>query len=310
MGVLWLPPQGQDANVWCVAEEDSVQRPRSIHHSLLGAAAVVLTLALAVLSGCSSSSADGESAVPLDGPDSAYCDTARKWAVHELNADEATETANPAAFRKYWNEYLINLETQLQQAPPAVHDAAVTNTRGVRTIQTPLYEKYDFDVKRIEAEGSASERAGEPPPDVAKAQAALHAYQDRVCGYGGTPPAADVTFTADSTAKRYSEAAVALNPDFEKVASSGFDPEALRSLVTGDSFAESLDAQDATAPSEIATDVKAVTEWFRTRWSEVVEDLDYDIRRLLLEGTAEDRAVFTRYDPAIVEHESPEFRTK
>jgi len=72
-------------------------------------------------------------------------------------------------------------------------------------------------------------------------------------------------------------------------------------------FTKVLGALDATAPAQIAPDLRAVTEWFRTRWSEVVGNFDYDYRRLLLDGTPEDRAVFNRFHPDIVEHWS---RTK
>ena len=288
----------------CKLTPISMQRPRSTRRPLLGAAMVLLALALAVLAGCGGGDTKEEAAAPAEGFDSAYCKTARAWAAHEVSADEATTTSSPATFRKYWNEYLANLETQLQQAPPAVHDAAVVNTRGVRTVLTPVFEKYGFDVKRIEAEGSDSEQAGlgEPPPDVAKAQAALHLYQDRVCGFGGQPPAADVTFTESSAAKPYCAAVAVLNNGLGKVASSGFDPAAFRSYATSDSLSEALDALDATAASEIAADVKTNTEWVRTRQLKVLEEFDYDIRRLLLEGSAKDVAVFTFWDPAIIKH--------
>jgi hypothetical protein len=36
----------------------------------------------------------------------------------------------------------------------------------------------------------------------------------------------------------------------------------------------------------------------------VLEKFDYDLRRILLEGSAEDIAVFTYWDPAIVDHDS------
>lgn len=62
---------------------------------------------------------------------------------------------------------------------------------------------------------------------------------------------------------------------------------------------DALDAQVETAPSEIAADVKADTEWDRTRKPEVLEEFDYDLRRLLLEGSERDLAVFNYWDPAI-----------
>ena len=68
------------------------------------------------------------------------------------------------------------------------------------------------------------------------------------------------------------------------------------------SFTEALDALDETAPAEIAADVEAETEWFRTRWSDVIAELDYDIRRIWVDGTPEDRAVFTLSHPDVVEH--------
>jgi hypothetical protein len=57
-----------------------------------------------------------------------------------------------------------------------------------------------------------------------------------------------------------------------------------------------------TAPVEIAEDVKAETEWVRTRWKDVIAEFDYDIRRIWLDSSPEDRAVFTLSHPDPVEH--------
>jgi hypothetical protein len=278
-----------------------VQRPRTTHRQLLAAAAAVLGLASAVVAGCGGG--DHETAVPAEGFDSAYCNTARHWAVREL---DPLDDSDPAAVATYWNEYLIFVETSLEQAPPAIRGAHIVHTRAVRTLITPVLEKYHFDFKRIEADGSPSEQAvlGEPPPDVAKAQARIDAYRNRVCGYGGSPPAADVAFKASSATKPYCAAGAAQRNGLEKVASSGFDPATFRSYVTSDSFLQSLDDQDAKAPPEIAADVKADNEWVRTRKLKVLEAFDYDLRRLLLEGSADDLAVFTYFDPAIIRQDS------
>ena len=64
----------------------STQHPRPTGRPLFGAAMVLLTLALAALAGCGGS--DKESAMPAEGFDSAYCNTARAWAAHEVSADE------------------------------------------------------------------------------------------------------------------------------------------------------------------------------------------------------------------------------
>lgn len=285
-----------------------MKRSRLNRHALLGVALIALAPALTMLSGCgSSSNAKVETARPVDGAESAYCDTHRRWAVHEL-AGDPDSLSTPAARRKYWNEALIYQETALQQAPPVIRAQWVVNERAVRTLQTPLFEKYDFDFERIDKQGTPAEKAilEEPPPDVQKAQAAINAYEDKVCGTG-SPPAADVVFKADGSSKAFCTANTPFNNGFEKVASAGWDPAALRTFATGESFTKVLGALDATAPAQIAPDVKAVTEWFRTRWSEVVGNFDYDYRRLLLDGTPEDRAVFNRFHPDIVEHWS---RTK
>jgi hypothetical protein len=260
----------------------------------------MVTLASSALAGCGTAH---ETALPGEGFESAYCNTARHWAVRELdNLDDS----DPAAVETYWNEYLIFVETSLQQAPPAIRRAHVVHTRAVRTLITPVLEKYRFDFKRIEAKGSPSDQAvlGAPRPDDAQAQARIEAYRNEVCGYGGSPPPARVVFKVSTATKAYCAAGAAQRAGFEKVASSGFDPAAFRSYVASDSFLKSLDDQDATAPPEIEPDVRADNEWVRTRKLEVLEKFDYDLRRLLLEGSAGDLAVFTYFDPAIVRQDS------
>jgi len=55
------------------------------------------------------------------------------------------------------------------------------------------------------------------------------------------------------------------------------------------------------SPTEVGA---AETEWFRTRWSDVVAGFDYDIGGIWLDGTPEDRAVFSLSNPDVVEHSS------
>ena len=271
---------------------------------------LVAIAALAVLAGCGSSNDDATalSADQIAAFESPYCVTARSWAVHELNGggDGAYARGGPRALRKWWSEQLAYLKTSLEQAPPSIQDAEAINERAIRTRLTPLLEKYGFDFKRLEAEATASEMAfaDHPPARVANAQEARNEYQNRVCGYGGSPPAADVTFTKSAASKRYCKAAAAQEEGLEKVVSSGFAPEAFKSYVTSDGFLDALDTQDATAPTEIAADVKADNEWVRSRKLALLEAYDYDYRRLLLEGTAEELAAFNYFDPAIIEQDS------
>ena len=243
---------------------------------------------------------------PVDGTESAYCDTFRAWQVHELegDGDDPAIAGNPAAFEKYWNEYLEFNATSLGQAPPVIRTEWVVSERAIRTVLTPVLEKYDFDVQRIATEATPAEQAlGQPPPEVQKAQDAIHAYENRVCGTA-LPAAANVVFEADGSSEPYCMAVSTSNSGFEKVASSRFDPDVMRTFVTGDSFSEALEALEEAAPADIAADVEAESDWYRTRWSAVLADFDYDYRRILLEGTPEDRAVFNRTHPEVAEYAS------
>jgi hypothetical protein len=256
-----------------------------------------------MLAGCGGDG-DETAFTPVDGTESAYCDTYRAWQVHELDGGEGDDQPNPAAFRAYWNDYLEFNKTSLQQAPPEIRDKWVVSERAIRTVLTPVLEKYDFDMQRIATEGTAAEKAlGEPPPLVQKAQDAIHAYEDRVCGVA-SPLAADVVFMADGSSKAYCAALGTFNSELERIESSRFDPDVLRTFVTSDDFTEELDALEEKAPAEIAADQEAVSEWSRTRWRDVIAEFDYDIRRIWVDSTAEDRAVFTFSHPDVVEHDS------
>ena len=136
-----------------------------------------------------------------------------------------------------------------------------------------------------------------------KAQDAIHAYEARTCGTE-SPPAADVIFKADESSKPYCKALGTFNSGLEKVASSRFDPDVLRTVVTADSFSEALDALDSQLPPRSPRTSKPMGEWFRTRWSDVVAEFDYDIRRIWLDGTPEDRAVFHLSHPDVAKHDA------
>lgn len=259
---------------------------------------------LAVLAGCGGEDGHDTPFAPIAGTESAYCDTYRAFQVYLLDRGVNTQ-ADPAAYRKYWNQYLIVEETLLREAPEEIRDEVTAKVSGIRTLITPVLEKYDFDAKRVQREGTAAERAlfDGPPAAIQKAQDAQHAYEDRVCGVA-QPPAADVVFKADESSKPFCAAMSKFNREVERVTASRFDPDVLRTLVTGDSFPEVLDGLDAAAPADIAADVKADTEWFRTRWSDVIAEYDYDIRDIYLNATPEDLAVLSRTHPTVLEHAS------
>lgn len=260
-----------------------------------------LVLVLAVLAGCGGG--DGTAFTPIEGTESAYCDTFRAWQVHELEG-EGDDQPNPAALEAYWNDYLEFNANMLEQSPPEVRDEWELSERLVRTTVTPVLEKYDYDAERIGREGTPAEKAvATPPPEAQKAQDAIHAYEDRVCGVE-SPPAAEVMFEGDEASEAYCEAAATTQGEFDKIAEAKFDPDLLRSLLTSDRFTELLDAQIDAAPEAIAADVEAESEWLRGRWRDVFEEYDYDIRGVWVDGTAEDRAVIHEYHPDVVEHNS------
>jgi hypothetical protein len=262
-------------------------------------------LGLAVLAGCGGRAADGPALTRIAGSDSPYCHTYRAWKVHELDGGEGFDQPNPAALRRFWNAYLIAEETMLQQAPPVIRDEVAVKVGHIRTVLTPLLEKYDFDLKRARREGTPAEQAAlfhAPPVETQKAQEAQYAYDDRTCGTAPSPRAADVVFAADAASMAFCAALNGLIGEFDKIASSRFDPDVMRELVTGDGFTEMLDALGAAAPVAIAADVAADTEWFRTRWSDVLARHSYDLRSIYINGTADDLAVFNRTHPDLVEH--------
>jgi len=124
---------------------------------------VVLALAVAPL-GVAACGDDGEeTASPAMGFDSAYCVTARDWAVHELSGDGDAQYARggPAALEKWFNAQGAHLKASARQAPSAIHGAAGVNERAIRTVQTPVLENYGYDPERIASEGSP---APSPPP--------------------------------------------------------------------------------------------------------------------------------------------------
>jgi hypothetical protein len=270
-------------------------------------AVAALTAGLAVLVGCGGGDGNGKAFTSIAGSDSAYCQAYRSWKVYELDAGGAFDQSRPAALRTWWNAYLVAEETMLREAPSEISEAVEVKVRHIRTVMTPLLEKYEFDLKRMQREGTEVEQAafyGLPPAEVDKAQETQYAYENRTCGTQPSPPAAKVAFEAGPSSKGFCSAITAFNGELEKVASSKFDPEVLRRLVTGDRFTEVLDGLDAAAPAEITADVEADTEWFRSRWSDVLGEYDYDIRNIYLEATPEDLAVFNRTHPAVLEHAS------
>jgi hypothetical protein len=279
---------------------------RMRRRSVLGSGLGALILSMTVPAGCSAGG-DEAAFTPVAGSDSAYCKTYRAWKVYELEHGEGFDQPDADALRAFWNAYVSSEETLLRQAPPQIRAAVEVKVRFIRTRLTPVMEKYGFDVKRLRKEGSPTEQAAVfqgPPAEVMEAQAAAYGYEDRACGTQPSPPAADVVFAARRASERFCTVQRAFNRALDEIARSRFDPNVMRASVTGDRFTALLERLERAAPPEIAVDVEADAEWFRTRWSAVVSRYGYDLRRIYLEATPEELAVFNRTHPDILEHTS------
>jgi hypothetical protein len=246
-------------------------------------------------------------AAKADPNDSEYCKTARAWMVHELDGDGDSFASDPVAFEKYWGEYMDFVATATRQAPAEIRDDWPIGHDFMVKHFTPLLEKYDFDVARAKAEGSAAEiavgkRIEEPTPAEQRAQDAILEYEGSVC-QTSQPPAADVSFAGVTANQAYCEAAQAADELLgETVIADKFSIDGVRTFVTSDDFATLAGTAKQNAPAEIEADVVADVDWQLNQQVEVIEKYGYDIRKLFLEGSAADRAIFHRSDPAIADH--------
>ena len=209
---------------------------------------------------------------------------------------------DPAALRAWWNEHVIVEETLLREAPAEIRAAVEVKVSAIRTRMTPLLEMYEFDLKRIEREATAAEKAvlDQPSPEMEQAQVVQYAFEEdagqrrrhpRRRRLRGRRVVEGLLLGTGRAQRRVRRGRfLAVRPG--RVAHIGH-----RRQVPGDSRRPRPDGSP-----EIAADVEAETEWFRTRWSGVTERYGYDIRGIYLEGTPEDLAVFNRAHPDVVEH--------
>lgn len=283
-------------------------RKRSTARLLLG---VAFACAVVTLPACSSSSDDGGDAAAdttttaaADASASEYCDTARAWAVQELDGGADAVAEDPVAFEAYLTEYVDFAETSLSQSPPELQPQHELNVAAITGTFIPIFEKYDYDQAQIEAESTPEEQSllNEPPAEVQAAQDAIHAYESTVCGTE-TPPPADVTFEADPSADAYCQAVLDTSDAFGQVAAGGFDPADLEAFLTGDAL-DLLATQDENVPDTIAEESDAVNAWTRAQFTDVLAARDYDIREVILNGTQDDREDLQFTDPAIIDQRS------
>src|SRR5439155_17260421 len=106
----------------------------------------------------SSPTTTATTATATDPVDSPYCQTVRKWTVHEFNGEGDAFADDPVAFKRYWTDYAEFVDTATQQSPAEIRDDWTTGYDLVRKF-TPVLEKYDYDLARAQAKGTPAELA-------------------------------------------------------------------------------------------------------------------------------------------------------
>ena len=155
-----------------------------------------LVLAVCGLVGCGSSAKSASPPTTVTSTttraDSAYCDTVRRWTVHEL---AAFDDGDPAAMEKWAHDYATYVREGAAQAPASLRADWAVSKRGVEHTFLPLLEKYHYSIEALQTRGTKAEQAllDDPPAPIAEAQDRLHQYAGSVCATERPEPA-EVTF--------------------------------------------------------------------------------------------------------------------
>jgi hypothetical protein len=270
--------------------DDRRMRTNTITRTVAGGA--LLLMAAAGLA-CSKSASASESP---------YCNTAREWSVHELTP---RDDGDPAVFKKYWQDYLAFMDKGLATAPAAIHDDWVTYHKAVEP-QTAVLAKYGYDRGRFDSEATDADKAVMEPQDP-KSQDAFHAvlrYEALTCD-AAQPLAADVSFEGEKPGP-YCEAVAKDNENVQELRESGFDPDLVRAMLSVPAKRKLSDDMVAllvsTAPKTIKDDVKANVRWWEAKQRPVLAKYGYDMKKVLLEGSARDRQALQLTGKSIRDH--------
>jgi hypothetical protein len=248
----------------------------------------LMVMAVGVLTGVGCG--EDREAPPAGASASAFCDASRQWAVHEMTP---IDESDPGAIKAHFKDYEAFIDKSMATAPAAVaRDWKVYGT-AVKTILLPVLRKFGFSYEEVGANGTEEEKAifdGAKSPRVEKAFEGILTYEANVCG-SQVEPSADVSFEGQQAA-----AYCALGGKIDELIGStlrnGPSAAAVKRLIHGGRLWRLQEQQVGTAPASIRADVGKVAEFERTQHRRVIEKYDYDVRKLLLSGTADDRAVF------------------
>lgn len=239
----------------------------------------------------------GGGSASADDPQSEYCKVAVKWAAHELTP---ADQSDPATMRSYWKGYTAFVRDAMRTAPARIDGAWDVYGGAILTISTPVLEKFDFSVDAIMSKGTKEEQAAvqPPPPNVQKAIDGVLGYEADVCA-AQQPRPADVSFAGEQKPKAYCEAVGAMDEAFGSVHADGAKPKAVRTLLNSEELDALGQKQVRTAPAVIRDDVQKLDRFDRDEVTPMVAKFGYDVRRLLLTGSPQERAIFNHTDPSI-----------
>jgi hypothetical protein len=252
----------------------------------------IATIALAALAAtgvaCSSKA---------DASESAYCQEARDWAIHEL---DPRDDASPVWFKQYWGEYLAFTQKAAAVAPTEIkHDWTLYVAAIAK--QTPIFEKYGYDNARGEAEATEEEQAVFAPSE--KEQEAFDAilsYEALTCD-AAQPPPAKVDFSALKPGE-YCDILATDNERFAPVAEAGMQPADVRAVSLDPKNEKAWEDLVRTAPSAIKDDVRIDVAWQREHQRPTMKKYGYDMRKIMRDGSAQDRRDLNRTDKRVRDH--------
>jgi hypothetical protein len=234
---------------------------------------------------------------PQNASASPFCDASRQWAVHEMTP---VDESDPKSIEAHFKDYEEFIDESIATAPPAVADDWKVYGGAIKSVQLPVLEKFGFSYEEVGAKGTEAEKAifdGAPSKRVQKAFVAILTFEANVCGSQGLPPA-HVSFKGERPGA-YCELDGEINELIGSAIGSGPSAAEVKKLLDGEQLWRLQEQQTDAAPDAIRADVGKLAEFDRTQQRQVIEKYDYDLPKLVLSGTAHERAIFQHTDASI-----------
>ncbi|HWI05005.1 MAG TPA: hypothetical protein VNT52_14430 [Acidimicrobiales bacterium] len=215
--------------------------------------------------------------------------------MHEL---DPRHDEDPSWLKTYWGEYLDFVATAKRTAPEVIR--APWQAYGAQIeAQTQVFEKYGYDMRVAEEKATAGEKRvfEEPSEEAQAAFGEILSFEALTCD-AGQPPAAEVDFSGERPGA-YCEALAADKELFGTVTDAGATPDKVREVVNSPEGMAIAQRLRQAAPPSIKADVEAVTDWQMHQQRAVLAANAYDMRSILLKGSAKERQALQLTDKAI-----------